>query len=297
MYFDFEKLNLSGYVTDGDGSQDCIEIENGQQHIRHELKSDIEEADARIIPHVAFSIRSGTKRVVVLSNDTDVVVLLLYYFNQFLSMGVQQLWIKFGTGDNSRYIPIHTLADKLGENNCQMVLKVHGLTGCDVTSKLGTKAAGMKADIRQLVNFGVSELVDPSSFVLAEKYLCGVLYPNESCQTFDTLRYRLYTKKNKDLSSLPPTSHVLYGHLLRSHYFVWTCHTLLTENAATLNPQRFGWNLVDNVLIPDKHLCSLPEIYTATCRCNKKCTGRCMCKKNGTTCTEYCNCSEGGCVY
>ena len=135
------------------------------------MKSDIEEADARIIPHVAFSIRSGTKRVVVLSNDTDVVVLLLYYFNQFLSMGVQQLWIKFGTGDNSRYIPIHTLADKLGENNCQMVLKVHGLTGCDVTSKLGTKAAGMKADIRQLVNFGVSELVDPSSFVQAEKYM------------------------------------------------------------------------------------------------------------------------------
>ena len=29
-------------------------------------------------------------------------------------MGAQEFWIKYSTGSKSRYIPIHTLAQKLG---------------------------------------------------------------------------------------------------------------------------------------------------------------------------------------
>ena len=136
-------------------------------------------------------------------------------------MGFKQLWIKYGLGDKSRYIPIHTLEDRLGANTCDMLLKVHARTGCDVTSKLGTKPAALEGNFHQSVNFGTSAVPDSSSFLQAEKYLCSVLYPHENCSTFDTLRYSLYKKKNKPISALPPTSNMLYGHLQRSHYFVW----------------------------------------------------------------------------
>ena len=105
--------------------------------VRDALQSGIEEADARIIPRVAAAIKDRIQRIVVLSNHTDVLVLLLHYFSQFSLMGVKQFWIKYCLGDESHYIPIHTLADRLGADTCDMLLTVHALTGCDVTVSWG----------------------------------------------------------------------------------------------------------------------------------------------------------------
>ena len=44
--------------------------------------------------------------------------------------------------------------------------------------------------------------------------------------TFDDLRYNLHTKKNKTLRSLPPTSNMSHGHVLRSNYVVLNCLNL-----------------------------------------------------------------------
>ena len=57
----------------------------------------------------------------------------------------KELWIKYGPGDSTRYIPIHKLADIMRSNICKFVLKAHVLFGCDVTSKVGTKAAALKS--------------------------------------------------------------------------------------------------------------------------------------------------------
>ena len=52
----------------------------------------------RIIPHIAKSIESGLKNVVVVSNNTDVCVLLLHYTPQFIKSGLTELWLKNGVG-------------------------------------------------------------------------------------------------------------------------------------------------------------------------------------------------------
>ena len=62
-----QNTTLSGYVTDADGPQDCIKIHNGHVTIKDSLRSVIEEADARIIPHIEASIEEGLERFVVLS--------------------------------------------------------------------------------------------------------------------------------------------------------------------------------------------------------------------------------------
>ena len=57
---------------------DCIEQAlDGSIIIRKELTLDLEEADIRLIPHIYQAILKGFSRIVVLSNDTDVFVILL----------------------------------------------------------------------------------------------------------------------------------------------------------------------------------------------------------------------------
>ena len=87
----YRKVVMSGYVTDANGVQDCVKVNGDQLSIRNDLNSDIEEADERIIPHVAGAVKDGSKRVVILSNDVDVVMLLLYFFHVFSEMGVEEL--------------------------------------------------------------------------------------------------------------------------------------------------------------------------------------------------------------
>ena len=230
----------------------------------------------------------------VLSNDADVVMLLLYFFDVFSEMGVEEVRVTFGKGE--RVIPIHFLIAKLGQEMCRILFIVHMLTGCEVTSKIGTKQVALKCQFSQLVDFGSTDLPDPSTFRLAEGYLCSVLSPKDNCKTFDDLGYILHTKEEKTpISSLPPTSRMLHGHLLPCHYIVRTCRNLLSDSPTNLLPERYGWYLVSSVLMPDKFLLLLAEEYTVTCGCKKKCSGRCKCQKSSVECTEFCKCSGKDC--
>ena len=97
------------------------------------LDSDIEEADLRIIPHAVNVATNGHKCIVILSNDTDVLILVLYYWRLIHGKGVEEVWMRAGTGDSTRFIPVHILAAELG-SLCQVLPARHCLTGCDVTS-------------------------------------------------------------------------------------------------------------------------------------------------------------------
>ena len=59
-----------------------------------ELNLYIEEADMRIINRINWSVKRGFTTVVVFSKDTDVVVLLLHYYNEFRRRGLKQIWFK-----------------------------------------------------------------------------------------------------------------------------------------------------------------------------------------------------------
>ena len=77
-----------------------------------ELDVHIEKADVRMIPH---ALNCGASRVVILSKDTDVMVLGLHYWNLLKSHGLKELWIKAGVGNTTRHIPpLHIMAQTLG---------------------------------------------------------------------------------------------------------------------------------------------------------------------------------------
>ena len=287
-----QDIILSGYVTDAEGEHNAIAVINGSVMPKSELNSFIEEADSRMIPHIAKAGEEQHERVLVMSNDTDVVIYNLAYFSQFKQRGVKQLWIRFGSQDKKRDIPIHSIAEKFGDEKCLALLKAHILTGCDVTSRIGTKAAAVKARPELYLQHFGEEPLRETALQQAEKYLVKVIDFKSNCETFDELRYKVYTLKGKTLNLLPPTSTALSAHLQRCHYFVNMCLSLLQFNTFNLQPNNYGWSVVNGMLIADKNLYSLPNEYLTKCGCKTSCTRNCGCQRRGLICTEYCKCQN-----
>ena len=60
------------------------------------------------------SVTGGATRIVVLFNDTDVLVLLLHFWAALRAHGLQELWMRAGVAKSTRYLPVHVLAHRLG---------------------------------------------------------------------------------------------------------------------------------------------------------------------------------------
>ena len=52
----------------------------------------------------------------------------------FRRLGLQELWVEFGNGIHTRWLPIHDYALNLGENVCQALPVWFSFTGCDTVS-------------------------------------------------------------------------------------------------------------------------------------------------------------------
>ena len=86
-----------------------------------DLCPNVEEADARIIPHAVHAVKSEIQRVVALSGNTVVFVLLMHYWSILHSEGLKELWIRAGVGDSTRYISVHILAPRIGHELCYLL--------------------------------------------------------------------------------------------------------------------------------------------------------------------------------
>ena len=61
--------------------------------------------------HAKDAAVNGSDSIMIVSSDTDVVVIGISVFAQ---LDVEQLWIAFGKGKDFRWIPIHDIAKTLG---------------------------------------------------------------------------------------------------------------------------------------------------------------------------------------
>ena len=65
-----------------------IKIHAGTEKDMPQLQSQIDEADLRIPMHVLDCLQAGYKTCVVISNDTDMIVALLFHLPTFLHYGL-----------------------------------------------------------------------------------------------------------------------------------------------------------------------------------------------------------------
>ena len=55
----------------------------------------------------------------------------------FGKLGIEELWIKFGTGKHRRWLSIHEYAANLGDDVCASLPFWYAFAGCDNVSSFG----------------------------------------------------------------------------------------------------------------------------------------------------------------
>ena len=91
-----------------------------------------EEADTRLLLHVAHAVQKGIRRVAIRTVDTDVVALAVASFS---NINPDELWTALGTGSTfRRYIAVHQLAAAMNPRQRATLPIFHALTGCDMVS-------------------------------------------------------------------------------------------------------------------------------------------------------------------
>lgn len=187
------------------------------------------EADCRMDSHINWGVDRGCERIVVLSNDTYTIVIILRYLSSFINRGLKELWVEFGTGKRRRKISLHLLHLNLGEDLCSVLIKAHVLCGQDNVSKVGTKHTAMSCQPLSMMYFVETDTFCNADVMAAEKFLVKVWacsWSKSRSESFYDYRYECYFN-GKAIGKLPPTSAAIIGHTRRSFYDIWNIVTLL----------------------------------------------------------------------
>ena len=124
-----------------------------------------EETDTRVMVHVADAVHRGHNSVMIRTVDTDVVVLAMAAVH---TLGINELWISFGTGKNHKILPAHRYAATVRSRSLPVF---HELTGCDTTSffaRHGKKTAWNTRESYPKVTSAFVELASGPPFVADE---------------------------------------------------------------------------------------------------------------------------------
>lgn len=240
----------------------------------HEEASDYhcthEEADTRLIFHIARSVEVDPARLKysVRSNDTDVLVLLLYHVR--LLTGPPAVWMDVGlSGMNTRrYINITDSLREMDPGLVKALPGLHAFTGCDFTASFMNKGKLRPFEIVQRTSKykeAFSKLgEDLSSEVIAllEAFVCA-LYSRRKFTHVNEVRLDMFLHyyapkthtnngpldkiKGINPSSMPPCQQVLLNKIKRSHYVAEVWKRASTESPASESPVGRGWEREGNM--------------------------------------------------
>ena len=229
--------------------------------------------------------------------------ILLYFWHRFKRHGLQELWMKRGSAQNISFSPLHVIASKLGElTACKVLPAIHYLTGCDTTSKVGTKRSAVNTALvdkhgkcqtlwKDLRGFGQTtcELTLEQQFTKAEAFLVKVLKPTYTVKTMDDLRDFLYHHLDtKTIEELPATSYSIREHIKRAFYGTYQFVHCLDNY--TLDPAEYGYERIDDRIMPIQSYRSISDDIPLCCTCSKCATKRCSCRSLNVPCISFCKC-------
>ena len=102
-----------------------------------------EEANSQIFVHAKHAKKEGSKAIMIIANDTDVLVISLSIFSSLHDLSLQQLWVAFECSQNLRWIGVHEIYQNIGPERTKGILFFYAFTGCDIVSAFQNK--GKKA--------------------------------------------------------------------------------------------------------------------------------------------------------
>jgi len=209
----FKEETKSVLVTDGRVTE-VADLESSQQ-----------EADTRVILHSVYSFQhEAVNRVVIHANDTDVIVMAIYYAASLLKY-LPELWVRTSL-DN--YLAIHEIAAALGPTTCISLPFVHSLSGRDTTSY--PYFTGKKTWFNKAKETNISSLEDyaeggaeaskqiTDDLIAQSKQLMIAVYSNK-CDNLvgssltNVRVHKFLNSKSTLLKLLPPTDSAFEQHL------------------------------------------------------------------------------------
>lgn len=238
--------------------------------------------------------------MVVSSPDTDVLVLLLHH-----RVSIRSTTIHFLTGHSGkqishlRYIPVHSIFEKLCLEERNILLAVYCLTGCDTVSsfyghgkrtafRVMTKKSG---SFQALASLGVNTTISKQEKAACTAFV-GALYGRGECESLDKLRCEKATK-NIPPKKLPPTENSLHQHVLRCAYQLTIWRQADIAQHVLPDPEDFGY-VRDSTNCPQPVMMTQPPaapelLNDLVCSCSS-CDGNCTCYESGQPCTAACLC-------
>ena len=171
-----------------------------------------EEADTRIFVHAKDIYQKCMKKIMIRTVDTDVVVLAVYAMNELI---FDEMWIHFGVGKKSRFIPVHEIHRSLGIDKANALPIFHALTGCDQTSSFSGRSKKSAWSTWQVFEELTTVLISihrcPSEeqvktiFPVIERFVVLLYDRTSTCSTVNEIRKELFTRKGRMIDSIPPT--------------------------------------------------------------------------------------------
>ncbi|KAJ8678614.1 hypothetical protein QAD02_014401 [Eretmocerus hayati] len=286
--FKFVKLRQDQELFISGGFEDiskCYKIQgesmfNVPEITSNHLEGDL-EADTRVFVHALYDLKRDSE-IVLHSVDTDVFILAIHFWPLLNSKGCSALWFRI-TNQKSRTLTCHVAANSLKKNVCDVLPALHAFTGCDTTSKIGTKKKGLdliddKQWRRALSNLGNGHILSKEEFSEIERLYLHIFKKQGS--SADEARSSIFSQScgiGLKLASIPCTSDALYQHTLRA-----SAQTYIWRNAAfavynQLDLLRCGFTQKDGALMPlFMTKTPLPGDLIFPCKCTKSCKKKCV---------------------
>ena len=267
------------------------------------LQSTQEEADTRIILH-AVSLSRDHSRVIVRCDDTDVLVLLIYYSSR--KQLTDKVHMYAGHSGKERYIPVHEIVTQLGPTVCECLPAIHAITGCDTTcsfNRIGKRTAysTLIKNAQALSDMKGFHEADIDTCVSLSRKFVLLMYgkKGKDLDSLNDLRFHLATTTDKPASMLPPTEDAFKQHILRAKYQTKIWCDSHVANPPLISPVGHGWSacegggITQTMYTQDSAPAEVRDLTHLYCT-DKNCeNGRmCPCVLAGLECIDICSCTD-----
>ena len=281
----------------------------------HEVYQSKNDADTLIVQH-ALRIAQASVSAVVVADDTEILVLLMYHYCKeemadiFLRSEATK-WSKAGL----RIYSICMAVDYTEEYLVKNLLFLHAWSGCDTTSAIfgygkGTVVKLTKKSLKFRNNSSIFEKdeAELGDIERAGQKLMALMYGGKEDDNLSNLRYAKYMNQLSISTSklrpeiLPPTNRAASFHSLRVYLQVYFWRHLSTDG---LDPECWGWKKVQERFEPimSNNDLAPPDILNVIrCKCkssskNQCGTNICLCKRNRLHCVAACQeCRDCECI-
>ena len=242
---------------------------------------------------------SANVNTVVVGEDTDLLILLLYHAkenrNQIFFCPEQ----KQNSKKKSKVWDIQMCQRVLGSKMCQCILFLHAFLGCDTTSSifgigkgLSIRAFNKSEQFQQCASVFCDESSSKEQVCEAGEKALIIMYNGKEEIALDEVRYNIFCEKLVSAKTqirpeaIPPTSAAAKFHSMRVY-----CQVMMWKGRE-IDPKKWGWKVINDAMFPcHTDLACAPEelLKLICCQCKKGCTNmRCSCKKNGLACSFAC---------